>query len=52
MPEFESWYNESFLLPDEVLSVLEAGPIRPGHIAVDKALTLVSKLIKAMRLEA
>lgn len=40
LTEFESWYNESFLLPDEVLSVLEAGPVRPGHIPVDKALTL------------
>ncbi|KAI2662511.1 Kinesin-like protein KIF9 [Labeo rohita] len=42
LTEFESWYNESFLLPDEVLSVLETGPARPGHIPVDKALTLVS----------
>ncbi|XP_051755216.1 kinesin-like protein KIF9 [Ctenopharyngodon idella] len=41
LTEFESWYNESFLLPDEVLSVFETGPIRPGHIAVDKALTLM-----------
>ncbi|RXN17344.1 kinesin KIF9 [Labeo rohita] len=40
LTEFESWYNESFLLPDEVLSVLETGPARPGHIPVDKALTL------------
>ncbi|XP_050970766.1 kinesin-like protein KIF9 isoform X2 [Labeo rohita] len=41
LTEFESWYNESFLLPDEVLSVLETGPARPGHIPVDKALTLM-----------
>ncbi|XP_056104394.1 kinesin-like protein KIF9 isoform X3 [Rhinichthys klamathensis goyatoka] len=41
LTEFESWYNESFLLPDEVLSVLEAGPVRPGHIPVDKALALM-----------
>ncbi|XP_067294610.1 kinesin-like protein KIF9 isoform X2 [Pseudorasbora parva] len=41
LTEFESWYNESFLLPDEVLSVLEEGPVRPGHIPVDKALTLM-----------
>ncbi|KAI7814913.1 putative kinesin-like protein KIF9, partial [Triplophysa rosa] len=40
LTEFESWYNESFLLPDQVLSVLEGGPIRPGHVPVDKALTL------------
>uniref|UniRef100_A0A671MBB8 Kinesin-like protein n=1 Tax=Sinocyclocheilus anshuiensis TaxID=1608454 RepID=A0A671MBB8_9TELE len=39
---FERWYNESFLFPDEVLSVLETGPVRPGHIPVDKALTLQS----------
>ncbi|XP_051998547.1 kinesin-like protein KIF9 isoform X2 [Xyrauchen texanus] len=40
LTEFESWYNESFLLPEEVLSVLEAGPVRPGHVPLDKALTL------------
>ncbi|KAI5627950.1 kinesin-like protein KIF9, partial [Silurus asotus] len=40
--EFESWYNESFLLPDEVLSILkDGGPIRPGLVPVDKALDLV-----------
>ncbi|KAI5104087.1 kinesin-like protein KIF9 [Silurus meridionalis] len=40
--EFESWYNESFLLPDEVLSILkDGGPIRPGLVPVDKALALV-----------
>uniref|UniRef100_A0A673GTX4 Kinesin motor domain-containing protein n=1 Tax=Sinocyclocheilus rhinocerous TaxID=307959 RepID=A0A673GTX4_9TELE len=39
---FERWYNQSFLFPDEVLSVLETGPVRPGHIPVDKALTLQS----------
>ncbi|XP_056317917.1 kinesin-like protein KIF9 [Danio aesculapii] len=41
LTEFESWYNESFLLPGEVLSVLEDGPVRPGHIPVNKALTLM-----------
>lgn len=41
LTEFERWYNESFLFPDEVLSVLETGPLRPGHIPVDKALTLM-----------
>ncbi|XP_026123608.1 kinesin-like protein KIF9 isoform X2 [Carassius auratus] len=41
LTEFERWYNESFLFPDEVLSVLETGPVRPGHIPVDKALTLM-----------
>ncbi|XP_046708142.1 kinesin-like protein KIF9 isoform X1 [Silurus meridionalis] len=43
--EFESWYNESFLLPDEVLSILkDGGPIRPGLVPVDKALALLAKL--------
>lgn len=41
--EFESWYNESFLLPEEVLSIFkDEGPIRPGLVPVDKALALVS----------
>ncbi|XP_043101277.1 kinesin-like protein KIF9 isoform X2 [Puntigrus tetrazona] len=43
LTEFERWYNESFLFPDEVLSVLETGPVRPGHIPVDKALTLIDE---------
>ncbi|TSL61289.1 Kinesin-like protein KIF9 [Bagarius yarrelli] len=39
--EFESWYNESFLLPEEVLSIFkDEGPIRPGLVPVDKALAL------------
>ncbi|KAF4089757.1 hypothetical protein AMELA_G00069680 [Ameiurus melas] len=39
--EFESWYNESFLLPDEVLAIFkDGGPIRPGLVPVDKALAL------------
>uniref|UniRef100_A0A8C2D1T0 Kinesin family member 9 n=1 Tax=Cyprinus carpio TaxID=7962 RepID=A0A8C2D1T0_CYPCA len=42
LTEFERWYNESFLFPGDVLSVLETGPVRPGHIPVDKALTLQS----------
>ncbi|XP_042584007.1 kinesin-like protein KIF9 isoform X2 [Cyprinus carpio] len=41
LTEFERWYNESFLFPGDVLSVLETGPVRPGHIPVDKALTLM-----------
>ncbi|KAI4891363.1 hypothetical protein NFI96_022951 [Prochilodus magdalenae] len=41
LTEFESWYNESFLLPDEVQAIFrQSGPIRPGLIPVDKALTL------------
>ncbi|KAL6490359.1 hypothetical protein MHYP_G00007040 [Metynnis hypsauchen] len=41
LTEFESWYNESFLLPDEVQDIFrEGGPIRPGLIPLDKALTL------------
>lgn len=43
MAEFESWYNESFLLPDEVLDIFkDGGPIRAGLVPVDKALALVS----------
>ncbi|XP_055063278.2 kinesin-like protein KIF9 isoform X2 [Misgurnus anguillicaudatus] len=40
LTEFESWYNESFLLPDQVLSILDHGPIRPGRVPVDIALNL------------
>ncbi|XP_022533795.2 kinesin-like protein KIF9 [Astyanax mexicanus] len=41
LTEFESWYNESFLLPEEVQTIFsEGGPIRPGLIPVDKALNL------------
>ncbi|XP_036453382.1 kinesin-like protein KIF9 isoform X2 [Colossoma macropomum] len=41
LTEFESWYNESFLLPDEVQAIFrEGGPIRPGLIPLDKALPL------------
>uniref|UniRef100_A0A8B9LQK1 Kinesin-like protein n=1 Tax=Astyanax mexicanus TaxID=7994 RepID=A0A8B9LQK1_ASTMX len=37
LTEFESWYNESFLLPEEVQTIFsEGGPIRPGLIPVDK----------------
>ena len=43
MTEFESWYSESFLLPEEVQEVLRAGgTIRPGLVPVEKALALVS----------
>ncbi|KAL4635474.1 kinesin-like protein KIF9 [Arapaima gigas] len=39
--EFESWYNESFLLPEEVQAVLQTGgSIQPGLIPVEKALAL------------
>uniref|UniRef100_A0AAR2LJ83 Kinesin-like protein n=1 Tax=Pygocentrus nattereri TaxID=42514 RepID=A0AAR2LJ83_PYGNA len=42
LTEFESWYNESFLLPDEVQDIFrEGGPIRPGLVPLDKALTLI-----------
>lgn len=42
LTEFESWYNESFLLPEEVQGVLRAGgTIRPGLVPVEKALALV-----------
>ncbi|KAL1006914.1 hypothetical protein UPYG_G00078840 [Umbra pygmaea] len=41
MTEFESWYNESFLLPEEVQAMLSSGAtIRPGLIPVEKALAL------------
>lgn len=41
--EFESWYNESFLIPEEVQAMLRSGgPIRPGLVPVYKALALVS----------
>ncbi|XP_041923867.1 kinesin-like protein KIF9 isoform X1 [Alosa sapidissima] len=41
LTEFESWYNESFMLPEEVQGVLRAGgTIRPGLVPVEKALAL------------
>uniref|UniRef100_A0A3P8ZRI0 Kinesin-like protein n=1 Tax=Esox lucius TaxID=8010 RepID=A0A3P8ZRI0_ESOLU len=41
LTEFESWYNESFLLPEEVQALLRSGgTIRPGLVPVDKALSL------------
>nr|XP_046211040.1 kinesin-like protein KIF9 isoform X2 [Oncorhynchus gorbuscha] len=41
LTEFESWYNESFLLPEEVQALLRSGgPIRPGLVPVYKALAL------------
>uniref|UniRef100_A0AAZ3R871 Kinesin-like protein n=1 Tax=Oncorhynchus tshawytscha TaxID=74940 RepID=A0AAZ3R871_ONCTS len=41
LTEFESWYNESFLLPEEVQAMLRSGgPIRPGLVPVYKALAL------------
>ncbi|KAJ8418761.1 hypothetical protein AAFF_G00002600 [Aldrovandia affinis] len=39
--EFESWYNESFLIPEEAQAILRAGgSIRPGLIPMVKALAL------------
>ncbi|KAK2860680.1 hypothetical protein Q7C36_004846 [Tachysurus vachellii] len=39
--DFESWYNESFVLPDEVLSIFkDGGPIRPGLVPLDNDLAL------------
>ncbi|XP_048861791.1 kinesin-like protein KIF9 [Brienomyrus brachyistius] len=41
LTEFESWYNESFLLTEEVQAVLRAGgSIPPGLIPVEKALNM------------
>ncbi|XP_063063099.1 kinesin-like protein KIF9 isoform X2 [Engraulis encrasicolus] len=41
LTEFESWYSESFLLPEEVKEVLRTGgSIPPGLIPVEKALAL------------
>ncbi|KAJ8276998.1 hypothetical protein GJAV_G00070270 [Gymnothorax javanicus] len=40
--EFESWYNESFLIPEETQTVLRAGQsvIQPGLIPMAKTLAL------------
>ncbi|KAI1888908.1 hypothetical protein AGOR_G00173610 [Albula goreensis] len=39
--EFESWYNESFLIPEETQAILKTrGSIRPGLIPMVKALAL------------
>ncbi|KAJ8375026.1 hypothetical protein SKAU_G00056060 [Synaphobranchus kaupii] len=40
--EFESWYNESFLIPEETQAILRAGgpTIQPGLIPMAKALAL------------
>ncbi|KAJ6655097.1 hypothetical protein lerEdw1_006001 [Lerista edwardsae] len=39
--EFEIWYNESFLIPEEVQDGLKsAGAIRPGMIPINRVLTL------------
>ncbi|XP_036372379.1 kinesin-like protein KIF9 isoform X2 [Megalops cyprinoides] len=41
LSEFETWYNESFLIPEEVQAILRAGgAIRPGLIPMEKALSL------------
>ncbi|XP_061096153.1 kinesin-like protein KIF9 [Conger conger] len=42
LSEFESWYNESFLIPEEAQVMLRAGEptIRPGLIPMAKALAL------------
>uniref|UniRef100_A0A8C8CTS9 Kinesin-like protein n=1 Tax=Oncorhynchus tshawytscha TaxID=74940 RepID=A0A8C8CTS9_ONCTS len=46
LTEFESWYNESFLLPEEVQAMLRSGgPIRPGLVPVYKALRLRYELV-------
>ncbi|XP_053355124.1 kinesin-like protein KIF9 [Clarias gariepinus] len=50
--EFESWYNESFLLPDEVLSIFKDGPIGPGLVPVDKALALQRNGQESTKLQA
>ncbi|XP_066483762.1 kinesin-like protein KIF9 isoform X1 [Tiliqua scincoides] len=39
--EFEIWYSESFLIPEEVQEVLKSGgAIRPGMIPINRVLTL------------
>ncbi|NXM04018.1 KIF9 protein, partial [Tyrannus savana] len=39
--EFEIWYNESFLIPEDVLEALRpGGSIRPGMIPIDRVLCL------------
>ncbi|XP_035268628.1 kinesin-like protein KIF9 [Anguilla anguilla] len=42
LSEFESWYNESFLIPEETQAILRSGDpaIQPGHIPMAKALAL------------
>ncbi|XP_071777619.2 kinesin-like protein KIF9 [Centroberyx gerrardi] len=40
LTEFENWYKESFLLPEEVLAMLRTGgPMQSGIITMDKTLT-------------
>ncbi|NWU11418.1 KIF9 protein, partial [Cephalopterus ornatus] len=39
--EFEIWYNESFLIPDDVQEALRpGGSIRPGMIPIDRVMCL------------
>ncbi|XP_054847669.1 kinesin-like protein KIF9 [Eublepharis macularius] len=41
LTEFEIWYNESFLIPEEVQEALKpGGAIRPGMIPINRVLTL------------
>uniref|UniRef100_A0A8C5MIH7 Kinesin-like protein n=1 Tax=Leptobrachium leishanense TaxID=445787 RepID=A0A8C5MIH7_9ANUR len=41
LTEFEAWYNESFLIPEDVqASMKEMGSIRPGLIPAEKLLSL------------
>uniref|UniRef100_A0A803TK80 Kinesin-like protein n=1 Tax=Anolis carolinensis TaxID=28377 RepID=A0A803TK80_ANOCA len=43
LTEFDIWYNESFLIPEEVQEVLRpGGAIRLGMIPINRVLTLVS----------
>ncbi|XP_069067041.1 kinesin-like protein KIF9 isoform X6 [Pleurodeles waltl] len=48
LTEFDIWYNESFLIPENVQNVLKEGDtIRPGLLPVDKIVSLHNYL-KAM----
>ncbi|KAJ7428399.1 hypothetical protein BTVI_00722 [Pitangus sulphuratus] len=45
LAEFEIWYNESFLIPEDVQEALRpGGSIRPGMIPINRVLCLVSWL--------
>lgn len=43
LAEFDIWYNESFVIPEDVQAALKSGSsIRPGMVPVNRILSLVS----------
>lgn len=43
LAEFDIWYNESFIIPDDVQVALKLGSsIRPGMVPVNRIVCLVS----------